>query len=236
MFGGKKLQVRQARHGAVILHDLADHGGRAAAGHGGQVAAGLSVTGTHQHAAINSLQREDVAGLHQIFGFRILGHCCLHGARAVRCRDAGGDAFGGLNGRGKGRALLVAIARRHGRQLQALAVFAAERQADQAAPETRHEVDGVGADVVGCHQQIAFVLAVFFVNQNDDASGAQVSHDVFNRGDGHRGKGGHAGNFQKMSGAQRRAESGRVLPDGLWVGLQHALDIARDEVDFQVYL
>ena len=35
VFGGKQLQIRQARHGAVVFHDLADHGSRAAARHGG---------------------------------------------------------------------------------------------------------------------------------------------------------------------------------------------------------
>jgi len=64
MFGREQLQIGQARHRAVVFHDLTDHGGRAAAGHGSQVAARFGVTRAHQHPAIDRLQREDVAGLH----------------------------------------------------------------------------------------------------------------------------------------------------------------------------
>ena len=66
VLGGEQLQVGQARHGAVVVHDLADHRGGRAAGHGGQVAAGFGMAGAHQHAAVDRLQREDVAGLHQV--------------------------------------------------------------------------------------------------------------------------------------------------------------------------
>ena len=80
--------------------------------------------------------------------------------------------------------ILVAVARHHGRQAQALAALAGERQADQAAAEARHEVDGFGRDVVGGQHQVAFVLAVFLVDQDDHAAGAHVGDDVFDRGDG----------------------------------------------------
>jgi uncharacterized protein (DUF608 family) len=76
--------------------------------------------------------------------------------------------------------MLGAVAADHGRQLQPLAALARERQADQAAAETGHEVDSLGADMVGGQHQIAFVLSVFFIYQDDHASGAHVCNDVFN--------------------------------------------------------
>ena len=89
VFGREQLQVRQAGHGAVVFHDLADHRRRAAAGHGGEVAAGFGVTRAHEHAAFDRLQREDVAGLHQVVRACVGGHRGLHGAargRRRKCR------------------------------------------------------------------------------------------------------------------------------------------------------
>ena len=194
VLGRKQLQVGQAGHGAVVLHHLADHGGGAAAGHGGQVAAGLGVAGAHEHAAIHRLQREDVAGLHQVGSLGVGGHGGLHGARAVGGADAGGHALGRLDGDGEGGAHLGAVARHHGRQAQALAAFAREGQADQAAAEARHEVDGLGRDMVRGDHEVAFVLAVFLIDEDHDAAGAQLGHDVLDGRDG-RGRegGGHAG-------------------------------------------
>ena len=84
---------------------------------------------------------------------------------------------------------LVAVARHHRRQLELFTALARERQADQATAETGHEVDGFGRDVVRRQHQVTFVFAVFFIDQDHDAAGAHVGHDVFDRGNGHRGQG-----------------------------------------------
>ncbi|MCY1307446.1 hypothetical protein D9M70_573710 [compost metagenome] len=46
-----------------------------------------------------------------------------------------------------------------------------------------HEVDGFGGDVVGGDDDVAFVLAVFLVHEDDHAAGGQLGHDVLDRGD-----------------------------------------------------
>ena len=79
----KDQQVGQACHGAVVVHDLADHRGRRTSGHGRQVATGFGVAGAHQHAAVHRLQREDMAGLHQVVDLGVFGHGRLHRAGAV---------------------------------------------------------------------------------------------------------------------------------------------------------
>src|SRR5262249_20170250 len=43
------LQLRDARHGAVVVHDFADHTGGGEAGHAGQVHRRLGLAGAHQH-------------------------------------------------------------------------------------------------------------------------------------------------------------------------------------------
>ena len=85
MFSGKQQQVGQTGHGAVVVHDLADHGGGRATGHAGEVTTGFGVTGTHQYAAVNRLQRKDVAGLYQVIDLGVFGHCSFDGAGTV-CR------------------------------------------------------------------------------------------------------------------------------------------------------
>ena len=58
---GEGDQVRHARHGAVVVHDLADDAGRVEAGEAREIDAGLGMAGAHQHAALARDQREDVA-------------------------------------------------------------------------------------------------------------------------------------------------------------------------------
>jgi hypothetical protein len=181
MLGCEQLQVGQAGHGAVVLHDLADHGGWRTAGHGGQVATGLGMAGAHQHTTVNSLQRKDMARLDQVRRLCVYCHRRLHGAGPVRGRDTGGHALGGFDGDRERGAFLVAVAGHHGWQLQALAGLACQCEADQPASETRHEIDGGGIHVLGRQHQVAFVFAVFFVHQDHHATRSQVGDDVFHR-------------------------------------------------------
>ena len=183
VLAGELHQVGQARHGAVGLEDLADHGGGRQAGHGGQVAAGLGVAGAHQHAAGHRAHREDVAGLHQVGRLGVARHRNLDGAGAVGGRDAGLDALGGLDRLGEIGAVSRAVAGGHQRQVQLAAALFGQRQADQAAPVRDHEVDGFGRDELGGHDQVALVLAVFLIDQDDDAAGAQLGDDLGDRGD-----------------------------------------------------
>ena len=188
VFGSKQLEVGQPGHGAVVLHDFADHGAGVAAGHGRQVATRFGVAGAHENAAFNRLKRENVTGLHQVGGHRVGRYRHLHRACAVSSGNAGGYALGRLDGDGERGAHLGAVARHHGRQLQAFAAFFGQREADQPTTETRHEIDRLGRHVFGGEHQVAFVFAVFFVNQDHHATGAHVGHDVGHWGNGHRGQ------------------------------------------------
>src|SRR5207245_9064368 len=54
-------------------------------------------------------------------------------------------------------------------------------QADQASPVHGHEVDGVGRDLLGGHDEVAFIFSVFVIHQDDHAAISDVSNGVFNR-------------------------------------------------------
>jgi hypothetical protein len=51
-------------------------------------------------------------------------------------------------------------------------------------PKRAMKLIGFGRDVVGGQDQVALVLAVFLVDQDHHAAGADVGHDLFDRGDG----------------------------------------------------
>ena len=63
-------QIRQAGHGAVFFHYLANHPGGVEAGQPAQVNDGLSMAGARQDAALVVAQREQVAGLDEVLRAR----------------------------------------------------------------------------------------------------------------------------------------------------------------------
>ena len=65
------LEIGAARHGAVVVQDLDDHGGRRESGEARQIAARLRVAGAREHPAGLRHQRENVAGLAQILRARL---------------------------------------------------------------------------------------------------------------------------------------------------------------------
>ena len=136
-------------------------------------------------------------------------HRNLDGAGAVGGRDAGLDALGGLDRLGEIGAVSRAVAGGHQRQVQLAAALFGQRQADQAAPVRDHEVDGFGRDELGGHDQVALVLAVFLIDQDDDAAGAQLGDDLGDRGDavGFRLGIGQEDNWTDMGWTQTRRES-----------------------------
>ena len=108
--------------------------------------------------------------------------------RAVRRRDARRDAACRLDRHGEIGAVHRAIDRRHRREIELPSALLGDRHADQSATELRHEVDRLGRNAIGRNDEIAFVLAILFVDENDDAPFAKVSDDVLDRCDRHRAR------------------------------------------------
>src|SRR6185369_6485345 len=72
---GEFLQFRHAGHGAVVVHDLADHTGRFEASQACQIHRTLGLSGTHQYTAAFGPQWEYVAGADQVVGAGAIGNC-----------------------------------------------------------------------------------------------------------------------------------------------------------------
>ncbi len=206
---GELHQVGQARHRAVVLDDLADHRGGRQARQRREIAAGLGVAGAHQHAAGLGHDREHVARLDDVLGPRVVRDGGEDRAGAVGRRNARGDAFGRFDADGERRAVLGAVAVGHQRQVQQLAAFLGERQADEAAAVAGHEVDRFRRDEFGGDHEVALVFAVFFVDEYHHPAGFQFGDDLKCGGERHGGE-----NFGKAR-ILRHARVRVVAPNGI---------------------
>ena len=183
---GKRLQLGQPRHRAVVVHHLADHRRGREARERREIAAGLGVPRTHEHAAGARGDREHVAGLHQIVRASAGPHRGTDRVCAIGRRNAGRHAVGRLDADGERGAERRAVVIGHRRQLQLLAALGGQREADQPAPEARHEIDRVGRHVISRDHEIAFVLAILFVDEQDHPARPQFVDDLQRAGERHR--------------------------------------------------
>ena len=87
-------------------------------------------------------------------------------------RDAGGRPVAGVDADRERRVVARLVVGRHHRQPELGHALLGERQADEAPPLAGHEVDRLGGDQIGRHRQIALVLAILVVDQDDHAAGA----------------------------------------------------------------
>ena len=68
------------------------------------------------------------------------------GPRAIRRRNAGGDAVARLDRLGEGSPEATFLITAHQRKSERFRALPAEREADEAAAMARHEIDRIGGD------------------------------------------------------------------------------------------
>jgi hypothetical protein len=175
------LQLRAARHAAIIVHDLAQHSHGCEPREPAEIHGRFGVTGAHQHAAAPRAQRKDVSGAREVRGRR---------ARAGECADRGGAIPRGypgrrtnpqIHGHGEGGTLRLAVDRHHLRQIESRQRRLFHGYADDAAGVPDHECHRHGGGMLGGHDEVAFVLAVFIVHDDHHASGTQLGEDLLHR-------------------------------------------------------
>ena len=179
----KGHQIRHARHGAVIIHDLTNDAGGIEPRKTREIHRRFRVAGAHQRAAFPRHQRKDMAGRHDMLTphFRINRN--RDSARTVSRRNARGHAIPRFDGNGEGGLMPRAIGLRHQRQAQLIHARTRHGKADQAARITRHEIDRIrGRELRGDHQ-IAFILTVFIIHQDEHAPTARFFQQFLGRRD-----------------------------------------------------
>ena len=204
-------QVGDAGHGTVVLHDLADHAGGIEAGEAGEIDGGLGLPGADQDAALAGAEGEDMAGTGQIAGRGARRDGGPDGMRPVVGGDAGSDALARLNGLGEGGAEARGVLLGHGRQIEEVGALLCQREADEAAAESGHEVDGFGSDEFGREGQVAFVLAVFVVDDDQHPSSANLIQRCRHIDEGKRGRGARARGNGRI-GERGHGEHPRLYP------------------------
>ena len=176
-------EIADPRHRAVVVHHLADHPRRVQPRQAREIDRRLGLAGALEHAAGAGLQREDVAGLHEIarVGLGVDRH--LDRARAIVRGDARRHALARLDRDRERRLERRFVLGRHQLQAQLLAALGGQRQADQPAPLLGHEVDRLGRRELRGQRQVALVLAVLVVAHDDHPPRADLLQRFLDRGE-----------------------------------------------------
>ena len=171
-------ELADAGHGAVLAHDLTDCADGRESGEGGEVDGGFGVAGAAEDTAGHGLQRENVAGFHQVLGVRLRIGKEADGEGAVGGGDAGGDALGGVHGDGERGFHALMVAAGHLRKVEFLGALRGKGRADQPAAVDCHEVHHLARAERGGSDQIGLVLAIRIVGNDHEFSGGDIGDDL----------------------------------------------------------
>ena len=169
---------------AVLVHDLADHPRGVEAGEPGDVDGGLGVAGADQHAAVAGAQAGRRGRAWRCPAAPERGSMATATVRARSCAEmpvvtpsrASIETVKAVSWRRRVRL-------RHQRQAEGVEPLAGQREADQAAAVGRHEVDRGRRAHLRRDDEVALVLAVLVVDEDEHPAVARVLDDLLDRGD-----------------------------------------------------
>src|ERR1700690_78504 len=160
-------QVGHTRHRAVVLHDFANNPRRYHARQARQIDRRFCLPGAHQHSTFAGAQRKNVSWSRQVRGPRRRIDRNLYRVAAVIGGNPCRQTFASVNRFAKRCAVLRRVLGRHVADPQMVEPLFGHGQADQAAPVLGHKVDGLGRDAFGGQREVAFILAIFVVNDHN---------------------------------------------------------------------
>ncbi len=170
MLLGELLQIGTTRHGAVVVHDLADHPGRLQTRQARQIHGRLGLPHSLQDAARLGAKRKDVPGSGQVGRPRFGVHRDLDRECPIVNADPGGypQLLARVDRDGeRGFVRVRELAVGHEGQLQPIRDFLREREADQPAPVRAHEVDPLRSNLLRRTDEIPLVFPVLIVSDDD---------------------------------------------------------------------
>src|ERR1039458_9362986 len=98
-----------------------------------------------------------------------------NGMRPVSGGYPSGYALASFNGLSECGSKARRVLLRHWKQSQVVGPLFGQGQADEAAAVAGHEVDGLRRNVLSGQREIAFVFAIFVVDYDNHAAGANLS-------------------------------------------------------------
>ena len=177
------FEVGHARHRAVILHDFADDaGGDFRSCDAGEVDAAFGLANADENAAGACRNGKDVAGARQITRFAAFGRGKFHRVGAICRANAGGDAFRGLDAHVECRMKTARVVSSHRRDIEFFEALLGHREANQPAAIARHKIDVIGRDMFGEHAKIAFIFAMFVIDEDDHPALFENLNGIFDSG------------------------------------------------------
>ena len=177
-------QLGEARHRSVGVGDLADHADRPEPRHDAEVDGRLGLSRADQHAALASAEREDVPRLHEVGRPRRRVREDVNGARAIGRADAGRDALAGVDADRERGPETGLVPRDHLREVELLHPLRRHRHADDAARVLADERDVLRPAALRRHDEVALVLALLVVEDDDHPSAADLLRRVLDAGEG----------------------------------------------------
>src|SRR6185503_1589557 len=145
------------------------------------------LTNPLQHSTGTSAEGEDVPGTAQVGGDCGGIDRDVNRRRSIARGNSGRDPEPPLcvNADRERRRLILGVPLRHLRQAKLVATLASEGQADQAPPVQGHEVDGLRRDQLRGANEVALVLAILVVRDDDELAVLQVVDRLFDGAEGH---------------------------------------------------
>ena len=193
------------------------------------------MAGADEDAAVARAQREHVAGPHEVFGSGVGVHQDLNRAGAIRGRDASGDAGASFDTDSESSAKGSSVLANHGVEAEQVESNAIHGHADQSAGASGHEVDRVGGDELSGQGEIALVLAVFVIGDDQHLAVTERLDCLFDGAEGRLTSSRRATFGRRSAGTSSgiRAASGVVVAVGGWVrgglGVSHGFHLRRGQ-------
>src|SRR5581483_3308985 len=152
----------------------------------GEVDGRLGVTGTLEHASFAGFERQDVTGAGEILRTGRGVDERLDRRGAVERRDPGAGVVPVVDRDEEGGALALGVLPHHRVELELAGAFRCDRRADVAGRVVEEERDLLRRHELGRHDQVAFVLAILVIDDDDDLATADRGDCVLDRCEGHQ--------------------------------------------------
>lgn len=186
---GEAFEVGHAGHGPIGIEDFANDRSGFEAGEADEIDSRFGVSGATQHAPALGDEREDMAGLDEIFGAGSgIGEYADCGG-AIGGADPGGDAASRVDGHGEMGGERFPVFADHSGKAETFGRLGGDWSADETAGMSGHEIDHGRGNAGRGGDEIAFVFALAIVGNNDEGSIGEFAGGVF---DGSHDAGGGA--------------------------------------------
>src|SRR5450756_46272 len=190
------LELGPASARAVLAQNLANHSGWCEAGKAGEINGRLSVAHALENSSIARAKRGDVSRTAQIGGNRlgIDSDTDCFGA-ILRAHSRGNaKALVRIDADGESGAVLVGVGFALLSEIELVGTFPRKRETNPPACLTDHEVDHFRRDQLRRTDEIAFVLAILIVGDDDQLASLDVGYCLLDCSELHDSSNGPAKN------------------------------------------